>query len=222
MSTVHAGPEVEAERLLRQAHERVHRYPPGFPGFRASLRLLGADGSVSAGRVTLVPGAPAELEVEAAAGDRRWCADELTSMIAHRRHLPYAEADGRHPKRLVPGTAAEIAVGDGLDSRYTLEDGRIARITRTVDGARFSILVLDREEAPGQGEVSRRFAVAHWDAESGRLVRAEAYEDGYVSGAGVLLPASRRVATATDDGLVVRELRLAGHDLLAAPAGTAR
>jgi hypothetical protein len=142
--------------------------------------------------------------------------------MAHRRRLPYAEADGRHPKRLAGDAASEIEVEDGLDSRYALRDGRFERITRTAAGVRFSILVLEREEAPDGSAVSTRFAVAHWDASSGWLVRTDAYEDRYVAEAGVLLPAARRAATATDDGLVVRELRLADHEVLAAPAGRAR
>jgi hypothetical protein len=61
--------------------------------------------------------------------------------------------------------------------------------------------------------VSTAFTVCHW-GDGGELKRTDAYTDSYAERAGVLLPAGRRVATASETGLVVREFELVGHDLL--------
>jgi hypothetical protein len=210
--------EAEADRVMRGVHEAVHRYPPGFPGLRASLLLVTAPGDAHRGWATVAPGRGPLVELDAPAQDRRWCEAELASLTGHRWHSDYDAADGRHPKRLGPPDGsplgAEVVIGDAMASRYRVRDGRIAQVTRTAGGTRFSIVIGASEEAPGGGTVSTDFTVAFWDVATGRLVRTDAYRDRYVPRGELLLPASRRVATADDDGIHVREVVLDRHELL--------
>lgn len=55
----------------------------------------------------------------------------------------------------------------------------------------------------------------HQNAARGALSRTDAYRDTYTEVDGVPLPAVRRVVTASDDGLVARQLRLSDLRILA-------
>jgi hypothetical protein len=210
-------PDLDPDALLRRAHERVHRYPAGFPGFRARVTLLGPEG-VSRGALEARPDSRPGLAPEADDAERRWAQEKLGSVLGHRWHLPYERADGRWPKALAPdrgharGRVVELA--DPLRSTYRIEDGLIAEISRTDGPTRFTVLIGDRRAAPDGGMVSTHFVVLRWLLEGECLMRADAYADTHVEIGGVLLPAGRRVATATDAGLTVRELVLDGHEVL--------
>jgi hypothetical protein len=160
-----------------------------------------------------------EPEIDLPEEDARWLAHELSSMAGHRFHRAYEDADGRNGKVLHDDDGSPlgrlVAIEDAMDSSYRIRDGRIDAITRTHGGSRFTIVIQERAEAPDGRFVSTAFTVCHWDVESGRLLRADAYTDAYVERDGILLPARRRVATASDAGLTVRELELTDHEAFA-------
>ncbi len=208
----------EADLLVREAHEAGYRFPPGFPGFRAQLRFSG-NGGDARGSVSLRFGERPELEIELPEQERDWLAHELGSLASHRFHRSYEQADGRHRKRLHEEDGNPlgrlVTIEDAMDSSYRIEAGRIGEISRTHGGSRFTIVIQERVEAHDGRVVSSAFTVCHWDEESGRLLRADAYSDSFVERDGLLLPARRRVATATDTGLVVRKVVLDDHESLA-------
>jgi hypothetical protein len=207
----------EADLLTREAHEAAYRFPPGFAGFRCRLAVRGEDVEAE-GRVTLRSGAQPEVEIDLPEAEARRLAHELGSLAAHRFHRSYEDADGRHPK-VVHGADGNphgrlVVIEDEMDSSYRIGDGRINEISRTHGGSRFTIVVQQRSDAGDGRAVSSAFTVCHWDAESGALLRADAYSDVHVELEGILLPARRRVATASSSGLAVSEIELSEHELL--------
>lgn len=210
---------VEPDTLLREAYEINYRFPPGFPGFRCELRVRGgeADGN---GTAVIAADTPPRVDVELPESELQRLRHELASLAGHRFHRDYEDADGAHEKRLEDDenpAGRLVTIADAMDSSYRVGGGSINEITRTHGGSRFTIVIQARETAPDGRRLSTAFTVCHWSTEDGRLLRAEAYEDRYTEVAGVLLPSCRRVSTASDGGLVVREIRLEGHELLVDP-----
>jgi hypothetical protein len=208
----------EADLLTQEAHEATYRFPPDFPGFRCRLAVRG-EGLEADGSVTLRPGERPDLEIDLPDSEVQRLAHELGSLAAHRFHRSYEDADGRHSKVVQDADGNPngrlVVIEDEMDSTYRIGDGRINEISRTHGGSRFTIVIQQRAAAGDGRAVSSAFTVCHWDAETGALLRADAYSDTHVELDGILLPARRRVATASGSGLDVREIELSDHELLA-------
>ena len=201
----------DADSLLREAEARTYRFPPDFAGFEARLEWTDSDGSGEAG-VAARPGAEHPVVLEGAAPG--WVERELRSIVGHRTATPYDQGDGARPKRIaveqggVSGTTVEL--DDELDSSYVVDDGLISLVTRSMHGARFTIVVQTRTPAHGGTFLPSAFSVVYRD-EDGRLSSAEAYTDEYVSLDGVLVPSSRTVVRADENGITARRLFLTEH-----------
>jgi Protein of unknown function (DUF3386) len=216
LSVIDVAKKPSADDVLRRAHEASYRLPEGFPGFRAELRLSGpVDG---AGEVAIRPRSRPRLTIDLPETDAKWLEHELSSLGVHRFHRPYEAADGPTEKRLETDDRNPhgdlIVLEDAMGSSYRVGDGLINEISRTHGGGRFTIAIQDRAEAPGGTQVSTAFTVFHWAAEGGHLSRVDAYSDAYVDVGGLLLPARRRIASASEDGLVVRQIELGAHEIL--------
>ncbi len=222
MTTTDLGEHLQADELVREAYEAVHRYPQDFPGYRAAV-LFSTERGSSRGAVAVRPGRDPELTIDAAEADRRWLSQELGSLAGHRWHRSYEDADGRLAKTLGADEGHPLGrlveLDDAMRSTYRVLDGRITEISRTADATRFTIVIQERMAAADGGAVSTQFTVAYWDLEAGRLTRSDVYSDAYVELEGVLLPCLRRVVTAADDGLTARQMRLSAHELLGEEGG---
>ena len=208
---------LDADELLRAAQESAYKHPPGFAGFTAGLRIH--DGREVFDGTATIPGEGApDLAVDAPDTTLAWARHELGSMAAHRRHRTYEEGDGRHRKRLAPDDGHPLGrlveLDDAMASTFRVRDGHLAEISRSHGGSRFTIVVQDRAAAPDGRTVTQSFAVVYRDEDLGRLTRTDVYGDEHVALGDVLLPASRQVATADDDGLRVRRIELFDHALL--------
>lgn len=206
-----------ADALVRAAHDAGYRFPPGFPGFRATLTFARA-GVRGSGTVVFAAGARPQIDIDLPEEDERWLEHELGSLAGHRFHRAYEDADGPLDKDLRENDGHPlgplVALDDPLDSTYRIADGRISEISRTHGGVRFTILIQERLDTGDGRSLSSAFTVFHWELGTRRLLRTDAYSDRHVEWRGVIVPARRRVATATDAGLVVRELVLGEHGLL--------
>lgn len=217
--------DAAAHDLLRTAHEAAYRYPAGFAGFAANLTFTRDDRGAS-GWVRLRSPRDLALEIDADDGDEGWIRREIGSIAGHRWEAPYDAADGRYALTLGPddghllGRLIEFA-DDPFSSSYRVTAGRITQVNRQMGGVRFSINLQEHLPTGDGRALPSCFTVSFWDAEQGRLTRADTYRDHYVPVAAVYLPAIRRVVTADDAGMTVREIRFSDHELLQADPGTA-
>lgn len=209
----------QLDELLGEAHASAYRFPAEFAGFSAAVSMAGA-GWQASGWVTACGPASVEVSVDAPEAEQAWAAKELTSMVAHRWHQPYDAGDGRHPKETDGDDTHPLGrlvrlVGDPYSSSYRVLDGHVSVVERHMGPMRFAIVVHQRAPAPDRRALPAAFTVTYWNAATGALTRTDAYRDAYTDVDGVLLPASRRVVIASDDGLVARELRLSDQRILA-------
>ena len=198
-----------ADALLREAHERGYRFPVTFHGFTAQIDWETPDGS---GDGTVEVRLGEETPVETSELDD-WANGQLRSLIAHRSPRPYEEGDGAIEKRVTDDDHAlgsRIELDDAMESSYVISNGQIAAVTRTAHGSRFTIVVQGRTPAGDGTSVPTTFCVAFWDGD-GALKASEAYTDTYTELDGVLVPATRTVVRADNDGLSVRRLVLSDH-----------
>lgn len=222
--TVQAAPAAIAtirqlDEMLGEAHASAYRFPADFAGFAAAVTMTGS-GWRGIGTVTARGPSSVAVSLDAPEAEQAWAAKELTSMVAHRWHQAYDAGDGRHPKEGDADDAHPLGrfvrlVGDPYSSSYRVLDGHVSVVERNMGPMRFSIVVHERAPAPDRRAVPSTFTVTYWNAATGALTRTDAYRDAYTEVDGVLLPASRRVVTASDDGLVARHLRLSDVHLLA-------
>lgn len=206
-----------AHALLRDAHDAGYHLPVDFAGFRA--RLTGwVAGEAIDGAVTVHGPRAIEFEVGEAAADP-WVQRELASMVGHRWHLPYEQADGKHTLSLDPNAADPLGqrIGihdDSYESSYRVSGGQIVQVNRTMGPRRFSILIQERVTVDDGRHLPNHFTVTFWDTSSERLVRSDVYEDRYSAVGQVWLPSRRRVISATDEGFSVQHFELSDHELL--------
>lgn len=195
-----------ADALLREAHERGYRFPTTFDGFTARIGWETPDGS---GEGTAEVRLREESPVETSEIDD-WANGQLRSIVAHRSPRPYEEGDGAIAKRITDDEHAlgsRIELDDAMESSYLVGNGQIAAVTRNAHGSRFTIVIQGRTPALDGTFVPTTFCVAFWDRD-GALAASEAYTDTYTELDGVLVPASRTVVRADNDGLSVRRLFL--------------
>lgn len=220
----HATPEgaisndPAAHSALRKAHDAGYKFPAGFAGFAATLTFI-EDGEAVTGRVTV--NAPREIAFDLAADEAAlgWLRQEIGSMAGHRWPSPYEAGDGRWTLTLGDDAAHPLGQtvtvhDDPFKSSYRLRDGRITQVNRQMGETKFTITILDHQHATDGRTLPSLFTVTFWDAESGRLTRADAYADRYAAVAGASLPVSRRVVSSSDTGQVTREMILDDHELL--------
>lgn len=207
----------EADALVREAHLNVHRYPAGFPGYRARLRLSD-DASVTVGRARMEPGAPPRIDLSGPPEPRAWVARELGSMADHRWHREPGEGDGRIEKDMPAGShgplGAVVHLDDAMLSTCWIENGHITRISRTIPVGRLTIVIQDNAPAPDGTAVATHFTVTIQDEVTGGPISVAVYRDAYLERWGVLVPARRRVVSLTPAGSSTRDLVIDHHEML--------
>src|SRR5882672_9505101 len=138
--------------LCLSAYEACYRWPASFGGFSATISLA-APGWLVAG--TLVAHAPGDVVVDLPGVDQAaWATRQLCVLVAHRWHRPYEWGDGRWPKAAGSCAAHPLGplirlVGDPFSASYRVLDGQFSQINREMNGQRFSVVVHQRDAAPG-------------------------------------------------------------------------
>lgn len=215
MVTAEAPPvnDAKAHELLRAAHDGSYRFPQGFQGFVADIEVSEstADSTTGfTGQVT-VSGAR-ETKLEAADGGElaTWAEREVASMAGHRWPIPYEEGDGRWTLATEgeEGVLGQLIVvhDDPFGSRYRVLNGSISQVVRNMGPTTFTISMQQHVPASDGSLLPAAFTVSFW--ENGKLTRTDTYADVFTEVEGVPVPASRRVLTATDEGIVGRQLKL--------------
>jgi hypothetical protein len=217
-----------AYALLKKAHDSRQVMPADFPGFRSELVFQQGD---QVWRGELIYRRQGETEVRLQGADEAslgWARGQILNLVGHRRGGDFAKGDGRHPLQLGPDDGNPygrlIVLNDGLQSSYRVRDNKVTEVTRTSEGSRFTISVLEAMDADDGKYLANHFLVTYRDAATGALQKFEGYRDGYSRIHGIWLPTSRTVIEVSDKSSpVVRTLRLRKIEPLdAAAAKTAQ
>lgn len=223
MTTTQTPPPTEvtndpaAHDTLRAAQANAYRFPVGFGGFTATISHE-STGETADGTVTV--NGPRAIEVDLMASETAlgWVQREISSMAGHRWPSDYDQGDGRWPLTLEddgnPLGARIVLQGDQFSSSYRVRDGRISQVNRRMGPMRFTIHIQSHQPLSDGRTLPGTFTVSFWDLASGRLTRSDVYTDHYVEVDRTWLPASRRVVTTSDDGIVARAFSLSDYRLL--------
>lgn len=209
-----------AHELMRIAHDHSYRYPEDFGGFEAKLTYSGPEGE-SVGTVKVTSARSMDITILTTDAARGWLRRELGSMVGHRWHMPYEEADGAHELELGDDEDNPLGVTvdvqqDNYDSSYRILGREISQVNRAMGKIRFSIQIQSRDEAPDGRSLPSHFTVFYWDTENERFNRSDVYHDVYEPVDGIPLPISRQIISGADNGITTRRMVLSEHRLLEA------
>lgn len=218
-----AKADPRAYSLLESAHDARQVMPAEYPGFRCDLTYR-EGGRTWSGTLTYRRKGETEVQLEGlGADDVKWVKDQLLNLTGHRRGGPFAEGDGKYPLELAAEDGSPygqlIVVHDAMDSSYRVKDNKVTEVTRTADGSRFTISVLETMEADAGRYIANHFLVSYRDEETGALQRVDGYRDSYEHMDDVWIPTSRTVISVGDQTSPrVRTIRLRKHEVLAKSA----
>jgi Protein of unknown function (DUF3386) len=199
--------------LLARAQAGLYRWPEGFAGFSAEVRLRTPDGA--GGGVVEVTG-PDQVRLVldgVAVEDRDWCERQLRSLVAHRWAASFEDNDGACEVSLVEpegshSLGALVAVADRLQSTYRLRDGRIVEITRHPPRMTVRVYVQDHVLAPDGRMLPRHVTSTLSDPDSGAVRQVEILDQAWDTTGVVVLPVARRVVTVDENGARARSIEL--------------
>ncbi len=207
-----AEPDPRATRVLKAAHERLYRWPDGFAGFRATVRVT-ADGAEVRGEVDVLAGHGAAFTPDRDHRVNPQVAAEVVELATRLAPRPFATLDGRFGgafrRDLDRPTGRAVAV---------VRDPR--RTVRWIRGDR----LVETEYAQPDGRRQLRVLLAH-DVEDGRWLPATVVEqleragttsgrevtEGWTAIDGIVLPARRTVRTESDGTERTLEIHLSDH-----------
>jgi len=140
-------------------------------------------------------------------------------MAVHRGPRTFGESDGKYVLTLEPedghpmGRLLRIH-GDGMNSRYRVQEQRITQINRGMERMKFTINVEDSLATQDGRFLTTRYVVYYFSPADGKLINAESFADRHAVVNGIYLPGIRRITTFEEGELLTRELRFEHHALL--------
>ncbi|MFN0242909.1 MAG: DUF3386 family protein [Planctomycetota bacterium] len=218
-SSAPAKADPKAYALLEGAHNSRQVLPADYPGFRCELTYRDA-GKTWNGTLTYRRKGETEVQIDGLdAAGVKWVRDQLLNLTGHRRGGPFAEGDGKYPLELAPADDSQygqlIRVHDKTDSEYRVKDNKVHEVTRTMDGSRFTISVLETMEGDAGKYMANHFIVSYRDAETGALEKVDGYRDSYEHIDDLWLPTQRIViGVGESTSPNVRMIRLRKHQAL--------
>jgi hypothetical protein len=195
MGNAKADPKAYA--LLKAAHDARQVLPVNFAGYTAKVTYRDGANKIE-GTVRLEGGKKLEMSFPTATGDDKdWIEDTVGNIIGHRRGGTFATGDGKNP--LTFGDSNEfgplIELHDRFNSSYRVKDNKVTEVTREMGDSRFTISVVQTQEADPGKYISNHFTVAYRSKTTGELQKVDAFHDDYANWNKVWVPASRTVLT---------------------------
>jgi hypothetical protein len=212
-----AKDDPRARALLKQAFEKTARWQSDFKGFTADL-TANINGKESRGTVTV----KGPRDVKAALGDpeaEKWTEGQLAMIAVHRGPRSFEEADGKYALTLGEDTDHPLGLrliihGDGMQSFYRIQDGRITQINRKTPHIAFTINVEDSVLTQDGKFITTRYTVYYFSPQDGKLANVESFTDHHARVASSDLPASRRIISYENGEIIVRTLTFSNHKML--------
>ena len=209
----------KARELLRQAFEKTARWQKDFKGFTADL-TVNVNGKETTGPI-MVKG-PREVSVQLDDADvQKWAQEQLGMIAVHRGPRSFEESDGKYSLTMEEdGHPFGIKlVIHGSNSFYRLKDNRITQINRTMAHPgmtpfAFTINVEESSVTQDQKNLTTKYSVYYFSPTDGKLSNVETFTDSHVRVGSSDLPATRRIITFENGGVVVKSLTFKNHKLL--------
>jgi hypothetical protein len=208
-----------ARELLRQAFDNTARWQKDFKGFTADL-TVNINGKETSGPV-MIKG-PREVSVQLADADvQKWAQEQLGMIAVHRGPRSFEESDGKYSLTMEEdghpfGTKLTI---HGSNSFYRLKDNRITQINRTMAHPgmppfAFTINVEESALTQDHKNLTTRYTVYYYSPTDGKLNNVESFTDTHVRIGSSDLPATRRIISFENGGVVVKSLTFKNHTLV--------
>ena len=206
----------EARELLRRAFEKTARWPAGFTGFTADLRV-NVDGKETMGSVSVK--SPQAVAVSLNDPDlQKWAVNTLAMIAVHRGPRTFDQSDGKSVLTLERGAphplGQTVRIHDALSSFYRIKDDRITQINRTMGPMKFTINVEDSALTQDNTYLTTRYTVYYFNPQDGRLTNVESVSDSHIRVGQADLPASRRIISAENGSVSVKTLTFTNHRLI--------
>ena len=209
----------KAREALRLAFENTARWPQGFKGFTAEL-TVNINGKEFHGPVTVK--GPREVSVQLGDAEvQKWAQEQLGMIAVHRGPRTFEESDGKYSLTMEEdghplGTKLII---HGSNSFYRVKDQRITQINRTMahpnmPAFAFTINVEESSITQDQKNLTTKYSVYYYSPADGKLNNVECFTDTHVRVGSSDLPATRRIISYENSGVVVKNLTFTNHTLI--------
>jgi len=203
----------KARDLLRKAFNKTSRWPEGFGGFEADLRI-NVNGEETTGKVTVK--SSKEVEVSLPNEElQKWAHNQISMIATHRGPRNFDESDGKynlafageehHPQ------GPRITIGDSMGSTYRIKDDRITQINRKMPYVAFTINVEDSALTQDEKYLTTRYTVYYFSPKDGSLANVESFSDTHTRVANADLPATRRIISYEKGEMVTRTITFENH-----------
>jgi hypothetical protein len=211
-SAVPAAEDRGVREMLKAALAKRYTWPDPFPGFTGAVSI--AESGKPAVRGTFEVAPDLSVKVEAADdGARALLRNEISSFITQRKpgefDVTYAETTFVRRAARPDGAIVIEAAGDPLATIYTIKDGEIVEVSRSVGRLRYIARDRGRLCTDDGRSIATNYDVVYVSNEDGRELSTERTADTYGRVGPVFLPTGRRVERlAPGQPSVVREVRL--------------
>lgn len=207
---------VSAAELLHEARGRAYRWPVGFRGFAAQLRMRTESRAVG-GMIWFTGARNLTLDLDDDAGEREWewGIEQLRSLVVHRWPMVDEGECLTFPTRYDDASvgtvsASVVLVEDPMRSTYRIQQGQIVAIARQLPSLRLRVLIREQVPAPDGRWLPRHSTVVLSDLR-GTVREVDIVTDTWAADAGLVWPTRREVVAVGGCHAVVRSLELSGH-----------
>lgn len=203
----------KARDLLRRAFAKTSRWPEGFGGFEADLRI-NVNGEETSGKVAVKSSKDVAVSLPDEAL-QQWAQNQIAMIAVHRGPRSFDESDGKynlsfageenHPQ------GPRISLGDSMGSSYRIKNDRITQINRTMPHVAFTINVEDSAVTQDDKYLTTRYTVYYFSPKDGSLANVESFSDSHTRVGNADLPATRRIISYEKGAMVTRTITFENH-----------
>lgn len=187
--------------IFRNAYESRYTWDEQFPGYSAEVSVRYGKGLYH-GVVYVNP----DLSVKTAGINneevRQLVENQLQMEVTHRRRVPFATRHGSSTFELEgnenTGAVKIREVGDGMDSHYRVQDGKIIQVNRTQGNVAVTVDTLGFIKPP-EGYLAGHFQTTFRDPQTGEVLEVQEVSDNYDK-IGKYFLLSRRVIRTDEPG----------------------
>ncbi len=207
-----AGEDRGLRDLLREALGRRYTWGEGFPGFAGDATLVESGKAPVRGRFVVGP----DLSVKVEAPDdaaRAALRHELSSFVTQRKDtvfdLWYAETTFARGAARADGAIVAVAVGDPLATTYTIKDGDVIEVGRSMGRVSYLVRERSRLRTDDGRSITADYEVSFLGNEARQVLSVERTKDDYGRLGSHWVPQRRTVERQEGTGVPVsRELVL--------------